>query len=306
MESPTSHQHEECFSLLDIARKKLKSDDGFSGYLHAVTGVLAVQLIFLVGLLMGWGQQFATVGSLALVVAFALALIGATLYPDLDNSKSTSHSALGFVGEGISFVFRATSSLIQIVVRTPKDDASPNPHRGFYHTTLSAVLIGLGVWQLTRISLPVELPFLGEISLGRVFAIIFLGTMILLMLSALAKSRMKKIRGIALVGELVAFAISVVVASLLLSFIPAPAHGDLWLGIAIAAGGFVHILGDTFTRYGTPIFFPLAVFTKKRFWWYTRFGRIESGGEVEKIIVWVCLGLSLLIFLFCIGKVFLF
>ena len=147
MENSATTQHKECFSVVDSISKKLNTDNGFSGYLHAITGVVTVQIFFLAALISGWGMEYVNLGSLAMILAFALAWIGATLYPDLDNSKSTSHSALGFIGEGLSIVFRVTSSIIQTVVRTPKDDSSPNPHRGFYHTLISTALIGAGVWM---------------------------------------------------------------------------------------------------------------------------------------------------------------
>jgi len=279
MEQSTAHR-DECFSVVDILKSKLRSDGGFSGYLHAITGVIAVEIFFGLGLIFGWGDKYLVISSAALIIAFALAWIGATLYPDLDNSKSTSHSAFGFIGEGLSVVFRATSSIIQTVVRTPKDDASPNPHRGFYHTLLSAGLIGAGVWWLTTLQKTFELPLLGKITLGQFFGALFLAAMIHLFLSSLGKKRMAKIRkGFA--GEIVAFLVAVVIALVLISFIPAD-QGYLWLGIAIAGGGATHIIGDTFTKYGTPLFFPLTVFTKKRFWWYTRFAKIESGGDFEK------------------------
>lgn len=290
----TDLEAQECFSVVETVRRKIKSDGGFSGYLHAITGVMAVEIFFLVSILAGWGLKYFVWGNLALIIAFALAWIGATLYPDLDNSKSTSHSAFGFIGEGLSVVFRLSSSIIQTVVRTPKDDASPNPHRGFYHTLLSAALIGAGVWFLTKLPQTFDVPALGVVTLGQLFGALFLAAMIHLFLSSLGKKRMAKIRkGFA--GEIVAFLIAVAVALLLINFIPAD-QGYLWLGIAIAAGGATHIIGDTFTRYGTPLFFPLTVLTRKRFWWYTRFGRIESGGEIEKVIILVCSVISALLF----------
>jgi len=287
-------EEQECFSVIETVRRKLGTDGGFSGYLHAITGVLAVEVFFLISILAGWGLKYFVWGNLALIIAFALAWIGATLYPDLDNSKSTSHSAFGFIGEGLSVVFRLSSSIIQTVVRTRKDDASPNPHRGFYHTLLSAALIGAGVWFLTKLPQTFEVPVLGELTLGQFFGALFLAAMIHLFLSSIGKKRMAKIRkGFA--GEIIAFLIAVAVALLLINFIPAD-QGYLWLGIAIAAGGATHIVGDTFTRYGTPLFFPLTVLTRKRFWWYTRFGTIESGGEIEKVIILVCSIISALLF----------
>lgn len=294
MTKVTDQEHQ-CFSVVEALQHKLKSDRGFSGYLHAITGVLAVEVFFVIALVAGWGESYIGWAHLAMVLAFALAWIGATLYPDLDNSKSTSHSAFGFIGEGISVIFRVSSAFIQTVVRTPKDDASPNPHRGFYHTLLSAALVGAGIWALTKLPQTFELPLYGTVTLGQLFAVLFLAAMIHLFLSALAKSRMAKIRKGFFAGEILAFLLSLSIALLLLWFIPV-ANGYLWLGIAIAAGGATHILGDTFTKYGTPLFFPLTVFTKKRFWWYTRFGTIQSGGEIEKVIILVCSIVSGLLF----------
>lgn len=293
----------ECFSVVDALRSKLRTDRGFSGYLHAITGVVAVEAFFVVALLNGWAASYIGWGHLALVLAFAVAWIGATLYPDLDNSKSTSHSAFGFIGEAISVVFRVSSAFLQTVIRTRKDDASPNPHRGFYHTLISTVLVGAGVWGLTTLPQTFTLPVLETtVTLGQIIATIFLAAMVHLFLSALAKKRVKKIQKGFVAGELLAFLISLLIAVGLMTFIPA-SNGYLWLGVAIAAGGATHIIGDTFTRYGTPLFFPLTYITKKRFWWYTRFGTIESGGEIEKVIIIVCSIVSGLLFATIIGLI---
>lgn len=294
MKQEANVEHD-CFSVVDRLKSKLRTDGGFSGYLHAITGVVAVQIFFVVALLAGWGESYVGWGHLAMVIAFAFAWIGATLYPDLDNSKSTSHTAFGFIGEGLSILFRVSSSFLQTVIRTRKDDASPNPHRGFYHTLFSTVLIGAIVLALTRLPQSLSLPIVGEFSLGEGFAALFLAAMIHLFLSALAKKEMSKIRKSSFVGEIIAFLVSLSIALVLMWFIPA-SNGYLWLAIAIAAGGATHILGDTFTKYGTPLFFPLTVLTKKRFWWYTRFGTIQSGGEIEKVIILVCSILSALLF----------
>lgn len=304
MNHQVTDQEHECFSLVETLQKKLRTDNGFSGYLHAITGVVAVQIFFVIGLLAGWGESYIGWAHLAMILAFALAWIGATLYPDLDNSKSTSHTAFGFIGEGISVIFRVSSAFLQTVIRTPKDDASPNPHRGFYHTLLSAALVGAGVWALTKLPQTFELPLFGEVTLGQIFAVLFLSAMIHLFLSALAKSKMTKIRKGYFAGEIIAFLVSLSIALMLMWFIPA-SNGYLWLGIAIAAGGATHILGDTFTKYGTPLFFPLTVFTKKRFWWYTRFGTIQSGGEIEKVIIIVCSVVSALLFVTILALVIL-
>lgn len=297
-----NHQEQECFSIVEVFKKKTKSSSGFSGYLHAITGVVAVEIFFVVAIMAGWAESYLSWSHLSLILAFALAWIGATLYPDLDNSKSTSHSAFGFIGEGLSVIFRVSSSFLQTVIRTRKDDASPNPHRGFYHTLFSTALVGTGVYLLTKLPQEIDIALYGKVTLGQLFGILFLSAMIHLFLSALAKKKMTKIRKKMFAGEIIAFLVSLSIALSLIAFIPA-SEGYLWLGVAIAAGGATHILGDTFTRYGTPLFFPLTVITKKRFWWYTRFGTIESGGKEEKIIITACTIVSALLLVFIFGLI---
>ena len=290
-----NHYEEKCFNLITTLKTKIKKDNGFSGYLHAITGVLLVSVFFLVMVITGWGNLYISISYLGLIIAFALAWIGATLYPDLDNSRSTSHSALGLVGTGLSFVARGSSVIVQTVVRTSRDESSPNPHRGFWHTPFSTILVGLGVWALTLLPQQIPLAILGTVTLGQIFATIILAVMILFLLTALVANKMRKIRKMAIGGELIAFAIALVVAIALMYFIPSNL-GYAWLGVAIAAGGTTHIIGDTFTKDGPPFWFPLTGFVKKKFWWKTRFARLTSGAkEVEKTISIACTVLSVII-----------
>jgi membrane-bound metal-dependent hydrolase YbcI (DUF457 family) len=95
---------------------------------------------------------------------------------------------------------------------------------------------------------------------------------------------MRKIKKSPLVGELLAFLFSAAVAVAIFATIPQQ-NGYLWLGLGVAAGAAVHMIGDSFTKQGCPLFFPFSVFLKGKMWWYTRFAKLESGGETEQAIL---------------------
>lgn len=295
---PQTDSHEDkCFNIVSLLLRNFKSDSGFSGVTHAMTGVIAVELIFISALLFDWGDKWLNFSGLAIAIAFGLTIIGATLVPDLDNTRSTSHSALGPVGSVLSFFFRGTSVIAQTLIRTSKDDATPNPHRGLWHTLLSSLgLIGI-VLGLTSIGALVRLPIVGEITIGTIIAFLVFCSMVHLFLAALAKPFVKKLKNAPILGDLIAFIVSAGFGFSLFYFLPADTS-YLWLAIGVGVGSAVHIIGDTFTKYGTPLFFPLSVFTKGRFWWYTRFASIKSGGDFETKVISKILYIASLVLFF--------
>lgn len=286
MEQRSIDQRDECFSLIGLLKGKLRSDGGFSGVLHATTAIFAVSLFFLGLIYFNLGLEF--FGPIAgyivvLVLTFAVVWIGYSVYPDLDNSISTSHIALGLPGRLISLAFRTISTTLQTLIRTGRDDSHPDPHRGFFHTPLSAALLGFGAWFLCSLEGTIAtLPLIGELTWGRLFAIILVAAGIQLFVAALGKSFKHKVKKIFHFDA--TFLFSLVFAVALLSFIPA-SYGYGWIGIAIAGGGVTHILGDGFTKDGVPLFFPIVVLVRKKFWWKTRFAKLTSGDEgTEKIV----------------------
>lgn len=274
---------QECYNFVEhikaITKHKFKKDSGFSGYTHALSGV-AVSLI-LVGFFPSFMVNFG-VAVIPTIIAFVVAFVGSTLVPDLDNTNSTSKSSLGFFGAALSTAFRASSQIIQTVVRLPKDDPTPNPHRGFYHTILSSVIMGVIVFLLTSISTSVDLAIFGKKTIGDLFAVFFLFLLTHLTISALGGSKMKRRKKSMFAGEIIALAFSLIVAFILLYFLPKDGN-YLWLASALTLGCVVHIIGDGFTRYGVPLLFPIP--RKRKMWWYYRFARLESGGAAEKAVL---------------------
>lgn len=275
--------NEQCFSIVEIFKKSFRNNHAFAGYTHAVSGLFAVALIALAGAYFGWGIPFlASVPLIAVTIGFSIALIGATLVPDLDNTQSTSRSTFGILGVILTTIFRASSTIIQTFVRTRKDDSTPDPHRGFWHSTVGAAVLGGIVWGLSTFPQEFSIPLIGTVTLGWLISFLIFGGMMHLMLAVFAKSSMKSIKKNPLVGELLAFVVSLVMSLSIFWFVPK--DDFLWLGVAVAVGCFVHILGDTFTRAGTPLFFPIVGIVKGKMWWKTRFARLESGSDFEKVI----------------------
>lgn len=261
---------------------KQSNDKAFMGYTHALSGV-AVSMALIAFLPEFLGQILMTT-SAWVFVQFVFATTGAAMIPDLDNSKSRAKSDLGPFGVVLSAVFRTTSAIIQTTVRTKKDDPEPNPHRGFWHTIPAALLLGFLVYLGTRMGGEINLPILGAITWGTLFALLITFVLMHLTLSTLAKEFMDKVKKSNATGEIVAIAISLILSVIL--FVNLPTDIDFWwLGVSVAFGMFVHLFFDTFTTAGNPIFFPISAFTKGKFWWTTRFTKMKAGGVAEKMLV---------------------
>lgn len=248
------------------------------GPAHAISGSAAAVLA--IGLLMFFQNSLMESlfhSSVVFVLFFVVVATGGALSNDLDNSRSTVNSSLGFVGAILSSLFRASSLLIQSVIRTSKDDSTPDPHRGFWHTVVGAITLGAIAYGLSSIPLEAFM-FNGEsVTFGAIFFFIFSVVMIHLFFAGIAKSRIKKIKDIPIVGELLVFVLSISTALVFILLLPEDAA--LCLGVAIAFGATMHILGDALTVSGVPIFFPLPVINRKKFWWKTRFAKFQANDD---------------------------
>lgn len=261
--------------------QKFHKDFGFMGVTHALS-VLAVSMMIL-----AFAPSFATnvlnTDNAVIWALFVATAIGAGNLPDLDNTRSRAKSDLGPFGDVLSVVFRTSSSIIQTTVRTKRDDPSPNPHRGAWHTIPAALLLGFLVYMGTRIDGDLNLPIIGATTWGGVFALVISFVLIHLTLSTLAKKSMDKVKRSAFYGEIIAVLISFTITFVLMKFIP-DGTDFWWLSVAVAFGMTIHILGDCFTTAGAPILFPLSGFIKGKFWWTTRFLPIKAGGPFENYV----------------------
>lgn len=257
------------------------SDRAFMGTTHALSAVASfLAIIFFapdfVSKALGSSDPWVLI--LSIVVA-----AGASLLPDLDNTASTSKSSLGILGTALSYIFRGSSRFIQTVIRTKRDDPTPNPHRGAWHTIPSALLLGYLTFLGTGMTKVITVPILGEVTWGVIFALLITFLMVHMALSGLAKKQMKKIKKTAVIGETLSFIVSLTFT--LIIFVNLPEDLNYWwLGVSVAFGCIIHILGDTFTVAGTPIMFPLSAVLKGKFWWTTRFTSMKVGEQTEKLL----------------------
>lgn len=257
--------------------KRLKSDNAFMGPTHALSGLAIFLLI--VALIPGFGDNYLNSNSLWVLIIATLTTVGAALLPDLDNTSSTVRNSLGIVGSVISTGFRATSLVMQSTIRTRKDDANPDPHRGFWHTFVASIIFGLVTWFLTNIQTELTLPLFGTITIGFIIAFFLSFILVHLALTALIASSFKKLKKSFPFGEVLSFAISFTLTFLLFLRIPSDVN-FLWLSISITLGMMIHILGDAMTVSGVPFLWPIPI--RGKMWWNIRFTKMKAGGTLEK------------------------
>lgn len=269
-------------SFSDYAHERSNSEDGFMGYTHALITLAFVLIV----IAFFENQLFGVIGTdnFWVIIMFVVTCIGATMIPDLDNTHSRAKSDLGIFGEIISVVFRVSSTFIQTTLKTSKDDPDPNPHRGFWHTIPAAFIIGFLIFLGSGMKNTINLPMIGEIKWGALFALLISAVLIYLTLSTLCKEYMDKLKKSASTGEFIAFGLSIVITILL--FVNIPTEIDYrWLAISVILGMIMHDVSDAFTTSGNFIFFPITYFTKGRFWWATRFSHIKAGSDTEKNVI---------------------
>lgn len=265
------------------------------GTSHAIS---AVGMFFLViGLIYQW-KGFVLFGdSGALMTLAFVTVVGASLVPDLDNTKATVISALGVTGKPMSTLFRETSRLVQTVVRTKYDPKEPNPHRGFWHTLVGAATLGLITYGLTKLPWSFTAPLLGDVTAGDIAALVIVVGMFNLALTGLGQSLVSSLKKIPVVGELVSLILSVAVVLGLCAV--GDIHEFEWVGLAIAFGAVIHILGDALTVAGVPIFFPVSSLLHGKMWWTTRITHEEASSPVLKwaVNIFSVIGVAVGVFL---------
>lgn len=213
-----------------------------------------------------------------LMLGMGLVFIGSSLIPDFDNTKAKIISALGFSGPIISDGFRASSKVVQSIVRTKKDDASPNPHRGFWHTIVGSLTLGGLVYLMSLISFPLSIDAIDySTTLGNVLIFLVVLALTHVTLSVVGIDLIKKMSKNDKHNELISLVLSLVLTSLVFAFGDADTYH--WVGWSIAGGMIAHILGDCLTKAGVPIFFPLPALTKGKAWWKTRFATFSADDE---------------------------
>lgn len=273
--------------------KRIRSDKGLMGPTHALSALaLALLFTWLANDIM-FGKILGT-KDISVFIAALIIIVGASLMPDFDAVNSTVINVLGIVGTILSKSMRGFSKIVQSTIKGPYDN-SGDPHRGFWHTIVSAVFIGFIISLLTNINIK-----LFEIS-GTKFTVASLVIMFIiyisiqLVLASLFKPLYRKQKnnlstkvGIAIISTI--FSVYLVV------FLPENINYN-WVGLLVTFGWILHLLGDMLTVSGVPIFFPLQKKGKK--WWNYRFPLgIKAGGFVEKALLIPIFSIIILVSLF--------
>lgn len=197
-------------------------------------------------------------------------LAGAALLPDIDHPASTATRSAGPVTAVLSRCVRAASSAAWRATRAPGDDGGyrdgTGAHRHLTHTLPAAVVCGLAA---------------GVAALHWVGAAVVVW--VLLSLAICGAEACTPARGRLDWGTraLVSAAGAGVVMAL------AQPHPAL-LGVLVAAGMVVHVLGDWLTPAGVPLAWPLC--HRGRRWWMWRSPVAFKTGDCwqETAVRWAC------------------
>lgn len=271
--------------------KKIKSDSGLMGPTHALSAIAIAFLVtwlasdFMLGTVLGSDNAI-------VFVTATIIIVGASLMPDLDAVQSTSINTLGIIGTMLSKSMRAFSSIIQSTFRSSSDSPSPDPHRGFWHTFISAFVIGLLTMGLTSINY-VLFTIKGVDILVSVFIVVFIVYISMqLLMASLFKSFYKKSKG-SPISNVVVKVGSLALAIVLIAMLPKDLSYN-WVGAAVTFGWIAHILGDTMTVAGVPALWPLK-FKGKRWWNFSLPLGIRAGGWVEMSILIPLFGIIIIV-----------
>ncbi|MFD2489801.1 metal-dependent hydrolase [Amycolatopsis jiangsuensis] len=202
-------------------------------------------------------------GTVHQAVVFAATTAGFALLPDLDHPGASASRLFGWLTGALSWLLRRLSAGVYALTKGPRDEKVTGTHRHLSHTVLFAA--GLGAATSAGCSAG---------GLWAVLAVLLLG--LLLAESALGDWLLP------VYGGAVAW-----------WFFTAPPdrEGQLaeisgWLGVAVAAGCFVHCLGDSLTESGCPFLFPLPIAGET---WYEirppKPLRLRTGKKVETRLV---------------------
>lgn len=263
-----------------MIKKRIKSDDAFMGPTHALS-VVAVFLI-IISFFPGFFADFFGPQHILFYILVLLISSGSGLLPDFDNTRSTAISVLGPIGSVISNTMRMTARVIYSLTRSKMDKPSADPHRGFWHTIVAAVGFGGIMWGLVKICTRFTFSIF-SIKTNAGFVVIFVYALICtqLVLAVFFKRFSKRISN-GFLGKLSLWIIGFLLTLVLMLNLPEITRYG-WFWIAISGGWIIHILGDTLTTSGTPLFWPIK--HKGHRWWSYRWPPyIRANGPIEHYI----------------------
>lgn len=250
------------------------------GRSHSLSGVG----IFLTGSAL-WSANTGTSIDPAILAMGTIVFAGAALAPDMDSHTATVTKSFSFVGRILYYIANLIGLGIYNTTRSKYDEPKSNGHRTFFHTGLSAILMGGLVVAATAAGGSIDI-LDKAFSWGEIFALLIVAFCLQVSMAGIFQNKLKKAKtGL---GPLIMAGVSILGTFILSRFLPNPddAGSYAWLGIAFGLGWFIHILGDLITKMGVPLLFPLKI--KGHRWWdvsLPSFMRIEAGGTVENVFL---------------------
>ncbi len=199
---------------------------------------------------------------------------GAALLPDLDCSGrvlankggATVAHTFGVVSLFLAECVEKFSLLVYKLTRLKKDPQRHNGHRTLTHTWLFNAGLGVGVAELCQ-------------HFGKPAAVSVLFFTLALAIRGLMSSSAKS------AGWIIVTALAGLAAYQAVHVLPSD-RGYPLLGLSVAAGGVIHVLGDMITRQGCPVLWPLPL--GRRTW--REFGipdaiAVKVGGKFERMVL---------------------
>lgn len=257
--------------------ERINSDDGWMGPTHAMS---AVAITFLLTMLAGefmFKEVFGTTDWVVFVAA-TIIVVGASLMPDLDATTSTSINVLGIIGTFLSTVMRGFSKTVQSIFRTKYDKADPDPHRGFWHTILAAILAGGLVLFLVSIKIPIAQIGKTNLTTSNLVVMFIIFISIQLLIASLIKPLYKKTKD-SFIAKVIITVLSIIIA-VSLTLLSPPGLDFKWVAAAVTLGWLCHLVGDMMTVSGVPVLAPFIKIKGKR-WWMFSLSSSKAGGWLE-------------------------
>lgn len=260
--------------------KRIKSNNGFAGHTHALSTLSLFLLLATLNPVLIYKTLLHT-ENIFIFLASIFFVVGFCLFPDFDNTKSTVISNTGIIGILLSHILRGISDFIFNLTKTKYDSDEGFNHRWFWHTLISAVLVGSFVFATTIISVKVKIPYLNKTyKIGTLISVLWLMLCIKLTFAGLFGKIVKNKGNIfSLIITILSFGFSYyVLVNTNLNKTP-----TWWIGVFAGIGYALHLIEDTLTAEGAPLFFPIKIKGKR--WFKIRIIGIQSGGIFEKIIL---------------------
>lgn len=267
-----------------------KDDKGFAGPTHSLSAV-SIFLLLAAFLPTLFFEKFLKTNDIVVFISSIIIVAGGALIPDLDNVQSTAKSALGYSGSFFSVIMRKISIIIFSLTKTKYDSesnnkfaGSNNPHRQFWHTLLSAFVVGAIVYSTTKISKTVNLPYIDkEVTIGLLFTGMWLAVSMKLAFAGLFNRSFNRARRAKSSKHIIVINLISLIFAIVVIY-TAPTDIDYyWVAYAFTFGIIIHLLGDFITIQGAPLLWPIK--HKGKRWWNYRIIGTRSGGSIEKYVI---------------------